>query len=306
MSRSPLRARAAAAVGAAVLLTLAVAGTAAAAPAQPSSGDPQVAMAELDSRAQGDPNARSRGVPAAVAGWWIDPATEQVVVNVVGARTAETDAFTEGIDPSVLRVEPNSAPAEKYADLVGGQAILAQAGGRCSIGFSATDSAGTAYVITAGHCTELGGTWNGANGTAIGPVERTNFPGSDFGSIRVENTAAWTPSARVENGPTVRGAVQAGIGADVCRSGSTTGYRCGVVQSRNQTVNYGGGDVVYGLVRTSACAEPGDSGGTYITPQGQAQGMTSGGSGDCSVGGTTYFEPVTDALEAYGLTLVTG
>ncbi len=34
--------------------------------------------------------------------------------------------------------------------------------------------------------------------------------------------------------------------------------------------------------------------------------MTSGGSGNCSSGGTTYFQPVNEILSAYGLTLVTG
>ena len=38
----------------------------------------------------------------------------------------------------------------------------------------------------------------------------------------------------------------------------------------------------------------------------QAQGVTSGGSGNCTVGGTTYFQPVNEILSAYGLSLVTG
>ena len=36
------------------------------------------------------------------------------------------------------------------------------------------------------------------------------------------------------------------------------------------------------------------------------QGVTSGGSGNCSSGGTTYFQPVNEILSVYGLTLVTG
>ncbi len=60
-----------------------------------------------------------------------------------------------------------------------------------------------------------------------------------------------------------------------------------------------------GLIRTNVCAEPGDSGGSLIAGS-QAQGVTSGGSGNCSSGGTTYFQPVNEILGAYGLTLVTG
>jgi streptogrisin C len=33
--------------------------------------------------------------------------------------------------------------------------------------------------------------------------------------------------------------------------------------------------------------------------------MTSGGSGDCTSGGTTYFQPVNEALSAYGVSLLT-
>ncbi|CAM5324764.1 Serine protease OS=Streptomyces microflavus OX=1919 GN=Smic_34700 PE=3 SV=1 [Streptomyces microflavus] len=58
------------------------------------------------------------------------------------------------------------------------------------------------------------------------------------------------------------------------------------------------------MTRTSVCAEPGDSGGSYISGS-QAQGVTSGGSGNCSSGGTTYFQPLLPALRAYGLTLAT-
>jgi hypothetical protein len=61
---------------------------------------------------------------------------------------------------------------------------------------------------------------------------------------------------------------------------------------------------VTGLTRTTACAEPGDSGGPYVSGQ-QAQGLTSGGSGNCSVGGTTFFQPLQPVLAAFGLTLVT-
>ncbi len=53
------------------------------------------------------------------------------------------------------------------------------------------------------------------------------------------------------------------------------------------------------------CAEPGDSGGSFISGS-QAQGVTSGGSGNCTYGGTTYFQPVNEILRVYGLTLVTG
>jgi hypothetical protein len=56
---------------------------------------------------------------------------------------------------------------------------------------------------------------------------------------------------------------------------------------------------VNGLIDTSVCAEPGDSGGALFDG-GTALGLTSGGSGDCSSGGETFFQPVPAALSRPG------
>ena len=92
-----------------------------------------------------------------------------------------------------------------------------------------------------------------------------------------------------------------GIGQYVYRSGSTSGLHSGRVTGLNATVNYGDGRVA-GLIRTSVCAEPGDSGGPLFYRQ-WAFGLTSGGSGDCTSGGVTYFQPVVEALNAYGVSI---
>ena len=59
-------------------------------------------------------------------------------------------------------------------------------------------------------------------------------------------------------------------------------------------MNYPEGAVT-GLTRTDVCAEGGDSGGPWLSGD-QAQGVTSGGSGDCTVGGETFFQPVNEIL----------
>jgi streptogrisin D len=66
-------------------------------------------------------------------------------------------------------------------------------------------------------------------------------------------------------------------------------------------VNYAEGSVS-GLIRTTVCAEPGDSGGSLYSGT-TAHGLTSGGSGNCSSGGVTYFQPVVEALSAYGVSV---
>jgi streptogrisin C len=100
----------------------------------------------------------------------------------------------------------------------------------------------------------------------------------------------------------VHGSSEVPEGSSICRSGSTTGMWCGTVQAKNQTVNYPQG-TVFGLTQTNVCAEPGDSGGSWISAN-QAQGVTSGGSGNCSSGGTTFFQPVNPILATDGLSLV--
>lgn len=240
-----------------------------------------------------------------VAGWYVDEATGTVVVTTTNRADAQAFVATAAAATDPVQVRAVTQRPTTLANLVGGNAIYAAVGGRCSIGFSARSSSSTTYVITAGHCTDLGGTWNGYNQVPIGPVAASAFPGDDFGAIRVNSTATWTGTSQVAGTSSVLGSTAAVNGASTCRSGSTTGYRCGTVQGKNETVNYGGGDVVYGLTRTSACAEPGDSGGSFVSGR-QAQGMVSGGSGDCTVGGTTYFQPVNEVLSRYGLTLIVG
>ncbi|NMO91015.1 S1 family peptidase [Actinomycetospora sp. TBRC 11914] len=252
---------------------------------------------------------RRAAVPDDVSAWWLDPATHQTVVAVVGPASREARAFAADQDPTAVRLQPMSAPVRPLAGtpgpLVGGTAITTT-GTRCSDGFSARRGA-TTYLLTAGHCTAEGRTWTGPDRRPIGTAVRTAYPGEDFGIVQVTDATAWRGSGRVQGGPTVAGDTAAPTGSQVCRSGSTSGYHCGVVTATDVTVNYGSGTVITGLTQTTVCAEPGDSGGPFVTPDSaQAQGTLSGGTGDCTLGGTTYFQPLGPVLDAMGLTLVTG
>ena len=68
-------------------------------------------------------------------------------------------------------------------------------------------------------------------------------------------------------------------------------------------MHYPEGEVT-GLIRTDICAEPGDSGGSVLSGD-QAQGTTSGGTGDCVRGGATYVQPINPVLKAVGAKLLT-
>jgi streptogrisin C len=248
----------------------------------------------------------SASMPKSVAGWYVDTATNAVVVE---ATSSDAAAWANSLGANV-RVERVAELPQTFWNIIGGQAIT-RSGSRCSAGFNAA-SGSTRFVITAGHCTNGGGTWSGPGGTIGATGSGSSFPGNDYGRISVTSSAAVQTGLvdRYNSGSDVRvtGSSNGNVGAAVCRSGSTTGWRCGSITALNATVNYAQGSVS-GLIRTNACAEPGDSGGSLVTNGTStvtALGMTSGGSGNCSSGGTTFFQPVNEALSRYGLSLVTG
>jgi streptogrisin C len=292
--------------GAALLaagVALSLAAPASAAPVeQRSAADLSTAMTSL--------NTAAASRPSAVTGWYVDEATRSLVVEVHGSDKGVT-SWAAGLGAGAVKIEHVAEAPRPLWNLIAGQAITT-GGSRCSLGFNAR-SGSNRYVITAGHCTAAGANWSGSGGT-IGTRSASSFPTNDYGVIRVTSASAVSTALvdRYSSGSdvTVTGSATASTGMAVCRSGSTTGWHCGSVTATNQTVCYAQGCVSQ-MIRTNVCAEPGDSGGSLVTNPGSATtvravGLTSGGSGNCRSGGTTYFQPVTEALSANGLTLVTG
>ncbi|MFC8274740.1 S1 family peptidase [Streptomyces sp. NPDC057271] len=239
---------------------------------------------------------------ADVAGtaWHVDQATNTLVVTadstVSKAEIAEIKRQA-GANAGAIRIERTPGKFNKL--ISGGDAVYASSW-RCSLGFNVRDSAGNYYFLTAGHCTDGAGTWyaNSGRTTVLGSTAGSSFPTNDYGIVRYTNNSISKPGT--VGGVDITSAANATIGMSVTRRGSTTGTHRGSVTGLNATVNYGGGDVVYGMIRTNVCAEPGDSGGPLYSGS-RAIGLTSGGSGNCSSGGTTFFQPVTEALNAYGV-----
>ena len=235
----------------------------------------------------------SAAAPSTVKGWYADLRANAVVVL---GSAASGFLAAAAVDPAAVRVEATSENPKPYIDVIGGNAYYIGGGSRCSIGFSVNGG-----FVTAGHCGTNGARTTQPSGTFRG----SSFPGNDYAWVQVD--AGNTPRGLVNNYSSgtvaVAGSTEAAVGAAVCRSGSTTGWRCGTIQQKNASVTYPQGTVT-GLVRSNACAEPGDSGGSWLSGS-QAQGVTSGGSGNCSSGGTMYYQPVNEILQAYGLTLVT-
>jgi streptogrisin C len=246
----------------------------------------------------------SAGAPRTAPVWYVDVRSNRVVV--LSSQPAEAEAFVaaSGVDKSLVRIEMSSEQPRTYYNVRGGDAYYINGSSRCSVGFAITRGSTNGFV-SAGHCGRAGNTTTGYNQVAQGTFQGSSFPGNDYSWVAVNSN--WTPVPYVNNGSggnvTVSGSTVAVVGASICRSGSTTGWHCGTVQQLNTSVTYSQG-TVSGVTRTNVCAEPGDSGGSFISGS-QAQGVTSGGSGNCSTGGTTYFQPVNEILSTYGLTLVT-
>jgi streptogrisin B len=227
--------------------------------------------------------------------WYVDTAADRVVVtadSTVSASELTTIKRAAGTNAGAIQV--NRTPGVFTKLLSGGDAIYG-GGYRCSLGFNVVKGS-TYYFLTAGHCGDVANTWytNSSHTTLIGATIGSSFPGNDYALVRYDNTSLSHPGGFT--------AANAFVGESVKRTGSTTGTHNGTVTALNVTVRYIGSGTVKGMIQTNVCAEPGDSGGPLYDGT-RALGITSGGSGNCRTGGTTFYQPVPEAANAYGVTV---
>ncbi|WP_344578367.1 S1 family peptidase [Streptomyces lunalinharesii] len=242
-----------------------------------------------------------RSADVAGTAWRVDPTTHTLVVtadSTVSPAQLTKIRQAAGSNVGAVRIERTAGRIRKL--IAGGDAIYAPSW-RCSLGFNVR-SGSTYYFLTAGHCTDGKPPWytNSAGTTSIGPTTGSSFPGNDYGIVKYTNASV--AHAGTVGSQDITSAGNPTVGQTVTRRGSTTGIHSGKVTGLNATVNYGNGEIVSGLIQTTVCAEPGDSGGPLYAGT-TALGLTSGGSGDCTSGGTTFFQPVTEALSAYGVSV---
>ncbi len=228
--------------------------------------------------------------------WSVDPVSGRIIVE---ADPAVSGAALGALQAAVAkaggraRIERLSGP---LTALIAAGAAIYGGGYRCSLGFNVRKGS-TYSFLTAGHCGNVADEWfSDANlNTKLGDTAGSSFPNNDYAIVTYTNT-----SIPIAGGfPT---AANAYIGEAVRRTGSTTGTKSGTVTGLNATVHYSGGGTVKGMIRTNVCAEPGDSGGPLYDGS-IALGLTSGGSGNCRTGGTTFYQPVTEALSKYGVSV---
>ncbi|MEU2491344.1 S1 family peptidase [Streptomyces sp. NPDC007883] len=240
--------------------------------------------------------------------WAVNYRTNEVVVRadrtVSASDWSRLTELAEDIG-GFVRMERNPGT---FTTRLNGASPMFGGNSRCSAGFNVTDGQ-RSFILTAGHCGPVGTTWFGDRGRndRLGSTVAGSFPGADFSLVRYDDGAAPDPAGAdivaigEDRGVRITGAADPAVGQEVFRSGSTTGLRSGQVTALNATVNYPEG-TVGGLIETTVCAESGDSGGPLFA-QGIALGVTSGGTGDCDSGGTTYFQPVTSAMASLGVAL---
>ncbi|MGY2873185.1 streptogrisin B [Marmoricola sp. URHA0025 HA25] len=227
--------------------------------------------------------------------WYVDRATDRVVVTADGTVSKAEVARLKsaaGADAAALQVNRTAGvfrPLLSAGDAIYGSKY------RCSLGFNVHQGT-TAYFLTAGHCGKPEKTWwtSASRATLIGSTVGYSFPGNDYALVRYDNTSLAHPEGFTP--------ADAKVGEAVKRTGSTTGTHSGTVTALNVSVRYQGAGKVDGLIQTTVCAEPGDSGGPMYDGT-KALGITSGGSGDCKTGGTTFFQPVPEAMAAYGVSM---
>lgn len=239
--------------------------------------------------------------------WVLDYRTNQVVVqgdSTVSSSDWSRMTQTAADIGSFVRMERTEGT---FTTRLNGALPILSTAGRCSAGFNVTNGTSD-FILTAGHCGPDGSTWFADNQgkQEVGTTINSTFPVSDFSLVEYADGKAGAGADIVAvgngNGVRITGTGDAAVGQRVFRSGSTSGLREGEITGLDATVNYPEG-TVSGLIETTVCAEPGDSGGPMFS-EGIALGITSGGSGDCTTGGTTFFQPVTRALAQLNVQLI--
>lgn len=257
----------------------------------------------LDNIFMKDPSSLPEGAADGIASWGVDLASNKLIIDALrtSRKAAKELAERIGLKESEFDIRTvTEMPTTMAATIRGGDAYYF--GGRCSIGFSVKTG-----FVTAGHCGKQGTKVSSTSGgETMGTVGGAIFPGSDMGHVGTVQGTTLTPNINGygKGSFSVKGNQEAAEGAKICRSGSTTGVQCGTVQQRNTSVRYKEG-TIQGVTKSNACCEPGDSGGSWFVG-GEAQGVTSGGSGNCKSGGTSYFQPLNPILSKWNLQLVTG
>ncbi|WP_147339401.1 S1 family peptidase [Actinomadura spongiicola] len=227
--------------------------------------------------------------------WGVDIMTNSVIVTVPRSdKDAATKALLKRVRATSETVRIQQVDGTPQLTLGPGDAIHTS-GSRCSVSAIGVGG-GTEYVITAGHCTAIGSRWTTAGGQVVGNRQASSFPGDDYGTLRSSGQVQLDNAQLTEVG-------RPAVGTQIQKKGSTTGTTSGAIRGYGRTVNYQQG-AVRDLIATSACAQPGDSGGS-LQGGNVAIGVTSGiSSQNCNASGfESFYQPLDEVMQTQNLTL---
>ena len=276
--------------------------------------------------------ARRRSAAGYTYASWLDPATRKVVVKTDAPRSVTATLarrFPGAIDlrpggprdelspdppiPAAPRMIGGSglSPRADLAPFWGGGSIAGD-GGICSAGFTVQDPAGARFMVTAGHCFPRGGAvrTTAGNGLVGSVVRRGSLPPFDMeliggqsygGSIFAGSGNDWSRKR-------VTGAADPVVGAGgYCRSGQTTGERCGQTIAsvsaqvctqtgcKSPVIVYSGGPAGAGA--------PGDSGAPLYLPDADGAGVRIAGMHIATAGTVSFAEKWSRIASHFGVTI---
>jgi hypothetical protein len=204
--------------------------------------------------------------------------------------------------------------------------------GACTLGFTLWKDQGSYkedYMLSAGHCAELGDVIKTPPGAYIGDVVADD---DDYDTLLIKNPVLWQFDGRIFTGPMnavsgynrrVLGSFASVKGYYVCTSGSATGEHCGLkVEDVDTLINTG--TVIFSLVYAvnpsgDIAVGTGDSGGPVHIPVAggstYAMGtMTAGtleipcpaGTLSTKCGSAVYYVDISGPLSYYQMKIATG
>nr|WP_062512673.1 S1 family peptidase [Nocardia pseudobrasiliensis] len=203
---------------------------------------------------------------------FVDPAR----VIVMPAAPVGPEQADDVAQPIAGQANGSIAAGDGYASVAGRMQLI------CSSGFNGLDAKNNVVNITAGHCDPnipAAGTANAPGmfellpgnhvGNQLGTFQKSILGNQDYSIVSINDANRdrfGNNLVRVQGAApiAITGVADPVVGAPVCKSGTRTGFSCGVVNAVDQTVQVGDRELTQSF-SANICALPGDSGGPIVT-----------------------------------------
>ncbi|HET6292613.1 MAG TPA: S1 family peptidase [Kribbella sp.] len=244
--------------------------------------------------------------------WGVDPSTNRVSVEIYDGVSAADRAQIEAIAAKrgdAVQIEKLPGTLKPTVDLPAGVGITSD-WKICTAGFNVQNTNGDKFFLTSGHCVTGGyRTWNKRTGGALLGVatSRWQYGPSDYAVIDYTGPGVVAYGTVFYNSAhhQITGSRYVSDGEPVKRVGTISKDLVGTVLLPSTTVTYQDGTRLDYMIKTSLCAQTGDSGGPLFSGT-AALGITSASTTnracDSNVSDDrTFYEPVQAVLNQYGL-----